>query len=113
VCAPDSVTAVEYVEELQPSLGIFEVDLGESSGFELLERIRKNSCMPVIFLSTRATAADKVRGLRLGADDYIAKPFGHQELLARAYAHMRRDSHPTPSNTVDELPVGPLTIDSA
>ena len=58
-------------------------------GFNLLRRIRENSTMPVMFLTARTDDLDKVLGLELGADDYIAKPFSMSELIARVRAHLR------------------------
>ena len=74
----------------KPDLVILDVQMPGLDGFSVLERIRELSDVPVIMLTARAEELDKVRGLRSGADDYVTKPFGRQELLARVEAHLRR-----------------------
>src|SRR5947208_15746767 len=74
----------------QPDLVILDVSMPGFDGWQTLERIRELSSVPVLMLTARAQEMDKVRGLRAGADDYITKPFGRQELLARVEAHLRR-----------------------
>lgn len=75
-------------------LAILDVSLPGCSGFEVLERWRANQVnAPVIFLTAHAEVADRVRGLRLGADDYLAKPFAKDELKARVHAVSRRYGH--------------------
>jgi DNA-binding response OmpR family regulator len=71
-------------------LVILDVNLPDQEGFDVLQAIRKNSQVPVIMLTVRASERDKVRGLELGADDYVAKPFSPFELVARASAVLRR-----------------------
>lgn len=73
-----------------PDLAILDVMLPDGDGFMLMQQIRTFSQMPIIFLTARDEAADKLAGLGLGADDYMAKPFLPQELLLRIYAVMRR-----------------------
>ena len=74
----------------KPDLAILDVMLPDGDGFSLMERIRAWTDIPVIFLTARDEAADKLEGLCLGADDYIAKPFLPQEFLLRVYAVLRR-----------------------
>jgi len=74
----------------KPDLAILDVMLPDGDGFSLMRQIRKWTDIPVIFLTARDEAADKLAGLGLGADDYIAKPFLPQELLLRVYAVLRR-----------------------
>ena len=77
----------EYlVEQEKFSLAILDVNLPDGDGFSLMQQIRTFSDMPVIFLTAKDEAADRLSGLGLGADDYIAKPFLPQELLFRIYA---------------------------
>jgi DNA-binding response OmpR family regulator len=71
-------------------LVILDVTMPELDGWATLERIRDLSDVPVLMLSVRETELERVRGLRGGADDYVAKPFGHQELTARVHALLRR-----------------------
>jgi DNA-binding response OmpR family regulator len=73
-----------------PDLVLLDVSMPEMDGWQTLERIRDVSDVPVIMLTARAAELEKVRGLKAGADDYVTKPFGRQELLARVEAHLRR-----------------------
>jgi DNA-binding response OmpR family regulator len=73
-----------------PSLVILDVSMPELDGYQTLERIRDLSDVPVLMLTARTQELEKVRGLSAGADDYVAKPFGRQELLARVQALLRR-----------------------
>ena len=74
----------------KPDLAVLDVMLPDGDGFSLMQQIRDFSDMPVIFLTARDEAADKLAGLGLGADDYIAKPFLPEELLLRVHAVLRR-----------------------
>ncbi len=94
-----------------PDLVILDVSMPELDGWATLERIREVSDVPVLMLTAQAGELDKVRGLRGGADDYVSKPFGRQELLARVDALLRRA---TPSGPVQEAwSDGWLEIDHA
>ena len=73
-----------------PDLAILDVMLPDGDGFSLMRQIREFTDVPIIFLTAKDEAADKLAGLGLGADDYIVKPFLPQELLLRVYAVMRR-----------------------
>jgi DNA-binding response OmpR family regulator len=73
-----------------PDLVLLDVSMPEMDGWQALERIRDVSDLPVVMLTARTAELEKVRGLKAGADDYITKPFGRQELLARIEAHLRR-----------------------
>jgi DNA-binding response OmpR family regulator len=73
-----------------PDLVILDVEMPELDGWQTLERIREVSDVPVLMLTAREAELERVRGLRGGADDYVVKPFGHQELLARVQALLRR-----------------------
>lgn len=74
----------------KPDLAILDVMLPDGDGFSLMQQLRSFTDVPVIFLTARDETADKLAGLGLGADDYIAKPFMPQELLLRTYAVLRR-----------------------
>jgi DNA-binding response OmpR family regulator len=76
--------------ERKPHLVILDVGLPDLDGWEVLERIRELSDVCVLMLTARATEMEKVRGLRAGADDYLTKPFGRQELVARVEVLLRR-----------------------
>jgi DNA-binding response OmpR family regulator len=81
-------------------------------GFEVCRRVRERSNRPIIMLTAKGAEEDKVRGLRLGADDYVTKPFSAQELLARVEAVLRRARAPEPADRAPAVvSVGDLTID--
>jgi DNA-binding response OmpR family regulator len=88
--AADGRTALRRLYESPPALVILDVSMPDMDGYETLERIRDLSEVPVIMLTGRVQELEKVRGLSSGADDYVAKPFGRQELLARVQALLRR-----------------------
>lgn len=81
---------VAAAEKEKPDLAVLDVMLPDGDGFSLMQQIRLFTDVPVIFLTAKDEAADKLAGLGLGADDYIAKPFLPQELLLRIYAVLRR-----------------------
>jgi DNA-binding response OmpR family regulator len=88
--APDGRTALRQLYTTPPALVILDVSMPEMDGYQTLERIRDLSEVPVLMLTARTQELEKVRGLTAGADDYVAKPFGRQELLARVQALLRR-----------------------
>ncbi len=95
---------------LRPAdLVILDLGLPDMDGSEVLERLRGWSSVPLIVLSVRANEAEKVKLLELGADDYVVKPFGMAELLARAHSAMRRQLRATSGEPVVKF--GPLSID--
>ena len=95
---------------LKPSdLVILDLGLPDMDGSEVLERLRAWSSVPVIVLSVRGSEAEKVRLLEIGADDYVVKPFGMAELLARAHSAMRRQLRTARGEPVVRF--GPLSID--
>jgi two-component system KDP operon response regulator KdpE len=94
--ATDGLEAVERVREDLPDLVVMDVQMPEMDGFEALERIRQVSTVPVIMLTVRGDEDDKVRGLELGADDYVTKPFSPRELSGRINALLRRLEMPSP-----------------
>ena len=102
VTAADGEEAIRLFHAEQPDLVLLDLMLPKKSGFEVLDHIRKISKVPVILLTARGQETDKVRGLRSGADDYVTKPFGVQELFARIDAVMRRSDVATQAKTVCE-----------
>ncbi len=90
--------ALKALYSSPPALVLLDVSMPELDGYQTLERIRDLSEVPVIMLTARAQELEKVRGLSAGADDYVAKPFGRQELLARVQALLRRSSGPSTVN---------------
>ena len=81
---------IEMVATEKPDIVILDVGLSDMDGFEVLRQIRSFSNVPLVILSERDGEMDKVKGLELGADDYVVKPFSHVELLARVKAVLRR-----------------------
>ncbi|MGZ4777740.1 MAG: response regulator transcription factor [Thermoanaerobaculia bacterium] len=100
--AGDGEEAIRLFHAENPDLILLDLMLPKKSGFEVLDHIRKVSKVPVILLTARGQETDKVRGLRGGADDYVTKPFGVQELFARIDAVMRRADVSTSAKTVCE-----------
>lgn len=90
LAAYDGEEALTIFETEQPDLVILDIMMPEMSGFDILKEIRRFSDVPVIMLTAKGNEIDKVMGLNLGADDYITKPFGHLELLARVKTVLRR-----------------------
>ena len=102
--ASNGVEALEQVRENLPDLVVLDVMMPEKDGFETLRAIREVSTVPVIMLTVRQSEQDKIRGLDLGADDYIAKPFSPRELASRIRALLRRSYMATPARkTVIEV----------
>ena len=98
--AATGTQGVQQAKAFQPDLVILDLMLPEMDGFEVLSVLRKNgTAAPVLILTARGEEVDKVRGLRLGADDYVTKPFGLMELLARVEALLRRGSETTFGNS--------------
>jgi DNA-binding response OmpR family regulator len=96
--AEDGATGLEMAMTTAPDLVLLDLMLPGLDGFRVLQGLRRGeSRVPVLILTARGDEADKVRGLRLGADDYVTKPFGLLELLARVEALLRRASPSTPS----------------
>jgi DNA-binding response OmpR family regulator len=105
--------AVEQVARIRPACVLLDVMLPDASGFELCRRLRRDSDVPVLFLTARDGDADKIRGLGLGGDDYIVKSATPGEVVARVKAVLRRSS---PSGAVagrQKLRFGRLEIDLA
>ncbi|HDH09482.1 MAG TPA: response regulator transcription factor [Chloroflexi bacterium] len=90
LAAYDGETALDLVADENPDVVLLDVAMPEMDGFQVLKQIRLFSDVPVIMVTVRDSELEKVRGLELGADDYITKPFSHLELLARVRAVLRR-----------------------
>jgi len=88
--AMDGRQALETIEDVQPDLIVLDLLLPDISGFEVCRRLRENYSTPVIMLTALGEEIDRVQGLEVGADDYLAKPFSFRELLARVRATLRR-----------------------
>jgi DNA-binding response OmpR family regulator len=92
--APDGREALRLLYDERPDLIVLDVSMPELDGWATLERIRELSSVPVVMLSALGAELEKVRALRGGADDYVTKPFGRQELLARVESVLRRSPSP-------------------
>lgn len=90
ISASDGYDALEKVTKYLPDLIILDIMMPDMDGYETLKRIREISTVPVIFLSVKGQEFDRVRGLDLGADDYMTKPFSPRELVSRIKAILRR-----------------------
>ncbi len=105
--------ALAAVEARRPDLIILDVMMPDLGGLEVAKRLRQNeresTRIPIIFLTAKDTTADKVEGLRLGADDYVTKPFSIEELIERVKAVLRRTGGGTPGD--HRIVVGDLVID--
>jgi DNA-binding response OmpR family regulator len=105
--------ALDLVEHESPDLVLLDVGLPDTDGFKVLEEIRLFSDVPVVMLTARDDTIDKVRGLELGADDYVTKPFNHLELLARVKAVLRRLDMPAPKSRAPSFKSGDMEMDFA
>lgn len=103
--------ALKLCESEKPDLVILDLGLPDIDGFEVLREIRAYSTIPIIILTARDDEKDKVRGLELGADDYLTKPFGIRELEARLQAVLRRLSWSPQPNDLTEYVLHDLHID--
>lgn len=108
--ATDGVHALSLIKQTSPDLFIVDVMMPFMDGFQFAEEVKRNYTTPIIFLSAKGDEWDKVKGLKLGGDDYIVKPFLSAELLARVESVLRRTyQHALPDNL---LKAGPLVIDT-
>jgi two-component system KDP operon response regulator KdpE len=111
--ADNGETALDLVEEERPDVVLLDIAMPGMNGFEVLREIRAFSDVPVIMLTAKDDVLDKVKGLELGADDYVTKPFDHLELLARVKALLRRLDMPQPTSRAPSFQSGDLTVDFA
>ena len=110
--AGDAEAGLNLIEQDPPDLVLLDINLPGMDGFEACQEIRRICDVPIVMVSARDNEVDKVRGLEMGADDYITKPFSHLELLARVRAVLRRYQSTLP--TVGEVfETGDLRIDFA
>ncbi|MCC6177771.1 MAG: response regulator transcription factor [Chloroflexi bacterium] len=110
VTAEDGESAVSTFDTELPDVVLLDVGLPRLDGFEVLRRIRQTSDTPVLMLTARGDELDKVRGLEIGADDYITKPFSPLELLARIKAVLRRSELPPPVRVAPSFSAGDLSV---
>ena len=111
VAATDAMNAQTLLRTVKPDLLIVDINMPMMDGFEFIERIRGNGDnTPALMLSARGDRADVTRGLTLGADDYVTKPFGLEELVLRIKAILRRSQFSSTESTT--LTHGPITLDA-
>jgi DNA-binding response OmpR family regulator len=109
VAVHDGLAALDAWRSESPDLIILDLNLPKLDGLDVCRRIREHDTVPIIILSVRSEDDDVVRGLELGADDYVPKPFSPRQLVARAQAVLRRAGVATP--TAGPLVAGDLTLD--
>jgi len=109
--AANGQEALEQIEGQEPDLVVLDILMPKMDGFETLKELRSFSTVPVIILSAKGTNADKIKGLGLGADDYLAKPFSPDELVARIEAVKRRLLPTQRRQDQERFATGDLTID--
>lgn len=108
-CAYSGTEALDYLRQHAPSLVLLDIGMPEGDGFTVLRELRRHSDVPVVMLTARDEVADKVGALDLGADDYVAKPFAFDELLARVRAVLRRRG----AEALDQISYDDLCCDFA
>jgi DNA-binding response OmpR family regulator len=110
VGAADGEAGLEAFFMHEPDVVVLDVAMPRKNGFEVLQEIRRVSDVPIIMLTARGEEIDQVRGLELGADDYVVKPFSHLALLARIKAVLRRAELPPPARALPDFTAGDLSI---
>ena len=111
--AEDGRSGLRALHQTPPDLVVLDVSMPDMDGWQTLERIRDVSAVPVLMLTARGAELERVRGLKAGADDYVVKPFGSQELVARVEALLRRAPAPGPAVLQERYDDDRLSIDFA
>jgi two-component system KDP operon response regulator KdpE len=109
ITASGGEEALRVAEEQRPDIALLDIVMPEMTGLELMRRLRERSNIPVILLTAKGSESDKVRGLELGADDYLAKPFSPDELSARVRAVLRRTVGSSGAENI--VQVGAIEVD--
>lgn len=115
-CYGDGAEALHALLDDSPDLAVLDIKMPRMDGLELLSHLRKKSDMPVIFLTSKDDEVDELMGLRMGADDYIRKPFSQRLLIERIRSLLRRASarrSGAPDTSATTMSRGPLTLDPA
>ena len=116
ISASDGLQALSLIESKVPDAVLLDVMMPKMDGFTVCQRVREFSLVPIIIVTARGQDQDKIRGLDLGADDYLTKPFSVDELLARVRAVLRRaqfSSLNSSQGTNPSMTIGSITIDFA
>lgn len=112
ITGEDGEAGLELALTESPDLVLLDIMMPKMDGYEVCRKIREKSNVPIIMLTARADEVDKVIGLEMGADDYVTKPFGNRELIARVKAHLRRSlAKEVPAENGNVQSFGELTID--
>ncbi len=109
--ATSGLAGLQEAYRLQPDLFILDIMMPGMDGWEVCRRLREMSNVPILMLTAKGTEADIVRGLQIGADDYLTKPFSVAELIARIQALLRRAGSQSQTDRPSLLAIGNLTID--
>jgi DNA-binding response OmpR family regulator len=109
--APNGREGLREFHSWRPDLVVLDVSMPELDGWNVLDRIRDMSAVPVLMLTARGDELERVRGLQAGADDYVVKPFGKQELVARVQALLRRAGQAAPQDEQERYADAYLSID--
>jgi two-component system KDP operon response regulator KdpE len=110
IVANDGEEALRLAEQQRPDIVVLDIVMPEMSGLEVMRRLRERTSIPVILLTAKDHDEDKVRGLEMGADDYLVKPFNPEELSARVRAVLRRGFRPS-TGTENIVRIGGIEID--
>jgi len=108
--AGTAAEAVRSLDALRPDLVVLDLGLPDADGTSVIRRVRRDGTTPILILSARDEEPDKVAALELGADDYVTKPFGLEELRARVAALLRRAAGPA-ADAAGSITLGPLVLD--
>ncbi|MBE9523672.1 MAG: response regulator transcription factor [Chloroflexi bacterium] len=109
--AADGYEALDFIQDTPPTLIVLDLMLPGIDGLSLTQHLRQDREIPIIMLTAKSEPGDRIRGLDLGADDYITKPFNPQELVSRVRAVLRRIGSPKISTTQQPIQYGTLSID--
>ena len=106
VVKPSTATeGLAVARDQQPDLVLLDVMMPDMDGWEVCRRLRETSAVPVIFITAKSSVKDVVKGLEIGGDDYVVKPFDNHELLARIRTQLRRGAEPTRRRRADRSPM--------
>ncbi len=112
ITAENGEDGLELALSENPDLVLLDIMMPKMDGYEVCRKLREKSNVPIIMLTARADEVDKVIGLEMGADDYVTKPFGNRELMARVKAHLRRSTvKDIPAENGNVQTFGDLSID--
>ena len=109
--APDGVTGLRLAREARPDLVVLDLMLPRLDGMEITRALREESSVPIVMLTARVDETDRLRGLDLGADDYVTKPFSPRELAARVRAVLRRTNREAPADGPTRMAFGEIGLD--